>query len=183
MAKYCPNCGGATVPNSAFCNVCGASLTGGENANPYDAGAPINETAYYGGDAPVGPSFWGAFAHGVKHYADFSGRANRTEWWGYTVVYMLIMFLCAIVAAVVGAAAESEAALYGALFLFLAPLIIPTWAVQFRRMHDLGASGLWLLLSLVPVVGGLCSLVLFIVMGFVGGTPGENRFGPPSLKP
>ena len=183
MAKFCPNCGGATVPNAAFCNVCGASLSGDGSANPYDAGAPLNETAYYGDGATVGPSFWGAFAHGVKHYADFSGRANRTEWWGYIVVYMLVLFLGAIVAAGVAAAAELELALYGALFLFLAPLVIPTWAVQFRRMHDVGASGLWLLLTLLPFVGGFCSLGLCVVMGFIGGTPGENRFGPPSIKP
>ena len=45
-------------------------------------------------------------------------------------------------------------------------------------MHDRGRSPLWLLAAAVPVLGPLW---LFIELGLLSGTPGENHYGPDPL--
>jgi len=52
-------------------------------------------------------------------------------------------------------------------------LFWPSIAVQVKRWHDLDKSGWWVLANLVPIIGGL----IFIGIGFIRGTRGNNRFG------
>ena len=52
--------------------------------------------------------------------------------------------------------------------------LIPNLAVAVRRMHDQDKSGWWVLIGLVPLIGGIWLLVLYLT----GGTPGPNRYGP-----
>jgi uncharacterized membrane protein YhaH (DUF805 family) len=52
----------------------------------------------------------------------------------------------------------------------------PALAIQAKRWHDVDKSAWWILINLVPAVGGLVSLVF---NGFIAGTPGPNRFGAP----
>jgi uncharacterized membrane protein YhaH (DUF805 family) len=53
-------------------------------------------------------------------------------------------------------------------------LIWPALAIQAKRWHDVDKSAWWILIGLVPLVGGLVALVF---NGFVAGTPAANRFG------
>ena len=46
--------------------------------------------------------------------------------------------------------------------------------VSIRRMHDIGKSGWWLLIGLIPLIGGLILLYWFI---FDGGQPHANDYG------
>jgi uncharacterized membrane protein YhaH (DUF805 family) len=62
-----------------------------------------------------------------------------------------------------------------------AAAILLTWmwiAIDVKRYHDRDRSGWWLLLLLIPVLGPLW---LFVVLGFLKGTEGENRFGADPL--
>ena len=167
MANFCPRCGGATGPTDAFCGACGTPLTGGEygyneSANPYDAGAPVADggAAYYeDGGATVGPSFWGSFAHCMKNYCNFRGRATRTEYWGWIVVNALIGCGLQLVAlfATLGAGANvysAEATTEAVKGLWNLAVMLPALAVMGRRLHDVG----W---SAKPMIGP-------IVLGFVG---------------
>ena len=54
--------------------------------------------------------------------------------------------------------------------------LIPSIAVTVRRLHDTARSGWWILIGLVPIVGGLILLVFTVL----DGTPGENNYGPDS---
>ena len=54
-------------------------------------------------------------------------------------------------------------------------LLWPALAILAKRWHDVDKSAWWILIALVPVVGGLIALVF---NGFIAGTPGANRFGP-----
>ncbi len=54
--------------------------------------------------------------------------------------------------------------------------IWPSLAIQAKRWHDVDKSAWWILIGLVPAVGGLIAIVF---NGFIAGTPGTNRFGPP----
>jgi uncharacterized membrane protein YhaH (DUF805 family) len=55
-------------------------------------------------------------------------------------------------------------------------LLWPAVAISIKRWHDRGRSGWWVLIALVPVVGWLW---LLLDNGFLRGTPGANRYGPP----
>jgi uncharacterized membrane protein YhaH (DUF805 family) len=59
--------------------------------------------------------------------------------------------------------------------LVIIAVLWPAIAVHVKRFHDQDFSAWWVLVLLVPVVGGLIALVL---NGFAAGTPGENRYGP-----
>ena len=58
-------------------------------------------------------------------------------------------------------------------------LLLP---VSVRRLHDRNMSGWWILAfmlgGMIPYVGSLVSIVQFVIMGCLAGTPGPNRFGP-----
>ena len=102
-----------------------------------------------------------------KKYAEFSGRARRKEYWMFILFNMLVAFGVNIVDAVLGmegvlAAGYSLAAL------------IPAWAVFTRRMHDIGKSGWWWLIGLVPIVGAIVQLVFMCK----DSQPGDNAYGP-----
>jgi uncharacterized membrane protein YhaH (DUF805 family) len=79
----------------------------------------------------------------LKKYADFNGRARRKEFWMFSLFHMIILYgLLGI-----GAALQLEWMIFVMLAYALAT-IIPTFAVQIRRMHDVGKSGWY---SLIPV--------------------------------
>ena len=170
MANFCPRCGGVTGPNDAFCGACGTPLTGGEydnvgSANPYDAGAPVAENAYYvDGGATVGPSFWGSFGHCMKNYCNFRGRATRTEYWGWIVVNALIgcgLQLVALFATLGGGSNvyAAEAASDAVEGLWNLAVMLPALAVMGRRLHDVGWSAKQML---GPIALGIVGLTLII---------------------
>lgn len=112
----------------------------------------------------------------IRRYADFDGRAGRPEFWWFQLINLAIyvLILVAVSAAVPFATAELVASLYS-LAVFL-----PGLGVDIRRLHDTNRSGWWILLGLIPLIGGIALLVLFAISG----TPGPNRYGaPPSPIP
>jgi uncharacterized membrane protein YhaH (DUF805 family) len=146
-------------------------LTGGEygyneSANPYDTGAPVAENAYYvDGGATVGPSFWGSFAHCMKNYCNFRGRATRTEYWGWIVVNALIGGALQIVAAAatLGAGANvysAEMTTNAVKGLWNLAVMLPALAAMGRRLHDVGWSAKQMI---GPIVLGFVGLILLIV--------------------
>lgn len=86
----------------------------------------------------------------MREYFNVNGRARRTEYWMYFLVYLVIV----IVASVLDAILNSQ--LIGGL-VALAHLI-PSITVGVRRLHDIGRSGWWLLIVLVPLIGWLIAL-------------------------
>ena len=102
-----------------------------------------------------------------KKYATFSGRARRKEYWMFVLFNMLIALGIQIIEAVLG-----TGGLLGGLYSLA--VLLPGWAVFTRRMHDIGKSGWWWMIGLVPVVG---AIVLLIFM-CRDGQPGDNVYGP-----
>jgi uncharacterized membrane protein YhaH (DUF805 family) len=58
--------------------------------------------------------------------------------------------------------------------LYALAVLVPGLAVTWRRMQDTGRNGLWILLGLIPFVGGIVLLVFMLLPG----TAGANEFGP-----
>ncbi len=106
----------------------------------------------------------------IRRYADFAGRASRPEFWWFQLINVIIYVLILLIgAAVLGfSGGEIIASLYS-LAVFL-----PGLGVDVRRLHDTNRSGWWVLLGIIPVIGGLVLIVFFASAG----TPGPNRFGP-----
>jgi len=106
----------------------------------------------------------------LKKYADFSGRASRSEYW----MFVLYNFLISIVLGIVDGTLSNNgsAGFLGLVFSFA--IMLPTLAVSIRRLHDIGKSGWTLLVSLIPLIGWLWLLLLYIKAG----DPVENEYGP-----
>lgn len=106
------------------------------------------------------------FIQVLKSWKDFSGRARRREYWMY-VVFLLIWSFVAVIIDVV----------WRAHFIFPTILniitFVPSIAVCVRRLHDVGKSGYWIFISLIPIIGILWLLYLMVQ----DGEPGTNRFG------
>jgi uncharacterized membrane protein YhaH (DUF805 family) len=112
----------------------------------------------------------------IRRYTDFDGRADRPEFWWFALINLIIsLAIWAIGIALFGyATGELLAIVYG-----LATLL-PSLGVEIRRLHDTNKSGWWIVVALVPFVGGIILIVLFAIAG----TPGPNRFGPqPGPRP
>lgn len=108
----------------------------------------------------------------LKKYAEFSGRARRSEYWYFTLFNIIASILLAIVDAVFGTfSAEAGMGVLGGIYTLA--VLIPSIAVSVRRLHDTGRSGWWILLAVLPIA----NLVLLVFM-VLDSNPGENRFGP-----
>lgn len=85
-----------------------------------------------------------------SNYTNFNGRATRAEYW-YAALFMLICYAVLLCLGKIGMI------LYG---IFALANIIPSLSVSIRRMHDIGKSGWWILINLVPLIGGIWFIVL-----------------------
>ena len=105
----------------------------------------------------------------LRKYATFQGRARRREYW----MFVLFNIIFAVVLEILYVATGSVVffVLYG---IYGLGVLIPGISVLVRRLHDIGKSGGWFWISLVPFIGGIWLLVLTVLAG----NPGPNKYGP-----
>ncbi len=112
----------------------------------------------------------------IQNYTNFNGRARRKEYWMFLVVFSIIAFAIMAVG-VLGMfmfdAPEFSDLSIALIYLFYFALLIPSLAVQTRRLHDTGKSGWLQLLGFIPF-GGLVLLVFYLTAG----DRGSNKYGP-----
>jgi uncharacterized membrane protein YhaH (DUF805 family)/cold shock CspA family protein len=145
------------------------------------ASAPAN----FGRDAvvaePESTGLWSYFVRALtSNYANFRGRARRKEYWSY-VLFMTILLLIVVAVAIIfdGNAGnfggdEIPAATMTAAGLLVLATLIPGIALTVRRQHDIGLSGWFYLLILVPYVGGL----IVFVFTLIPSQKHDNKWGP-----
>lgn len=109
-------------------------------------------------------SFKDAVVSCFKKYVDFSGRARRSEFWYFSLFTALISFILGLI--------FGETSIINGLFSLA--ILLPSLAVSWRRMHDIGKSGAWNLIILVPLVGW----IFLLVWDCTNSQPSANRFGP-----
>ena len=103
----------------------------------------------------------------LSKYADFTGRARRSEFWWFFLFQALASIVASIVDLAIG---------FPALQILVGlALLLPNLAVGARRLHDTGRSGWWQLLALVPLVG----IILLIVWWATDSEPRPNQHGAP----
>ena len=144
----------AATPAATFATPRGALPP---NTNPRNAAPPIT-------------GFTQAVSAAFSRYVTFSGRANRPEYWYFTLFIVLASIATLVV----------DTTLFGVnnpfdpvSTLFSLAIILPSLAVTFRRLHDTDRSAWWVLLSIVPLIGAIV-LIVFLCQP---GTPGRNRYG------
>lgn len=111
-----------------------------------------------------------------KFYFSADGRVNRKQWWLWLI---LPVFVISIIMSFVDTATgnynpEAGVGLFSGIWALAA--LIPSIIVHIKRFHDRDKSGWWVLIGLIPIIGAIW---LLIELGFLKGTPGPNRFGPP----
>ena len=105
-------------------------------------------------------------------YATFEGRARRSEYWFYTLfiwAVQMILYILGII--ILGKSPEDGTNIL--MSIFSLATLVPSLAVFWRRMHDIGKSGAWFFLNLVPCVGS----IVLLVFELTDSQPGENQFG------
>jgi len=130
-----------------------------------------------------------------NRYAQFSGRASRSEFWYYVLFYVIGSILISFVDSLLGttytyematshmatdgteiAAATMTQSIGYLSGIYSLALLIPSIAISIRRLHDTGKSGWWFLLGVIPIVNfiGIFVLLFFYVQD---SQPGENAYG------
>lgn len=111
-------------------------------------------------------------------YADFSGRARRTEYWMFMLFHFIVIFVLAFLSFLM-AEFTSINILMVTLPIYVLATFIPALAITIRRLHDTGKSGWYYLLSFIPYVGGLI-LLIFTVQD---SEPMHNNWGANPKSP
>lgn len=106
-----------------------------------------------------------------NRYVKFSGRAGRPEYW----FFFLFVFVIGLVLSIIDSLVLGLQFPILTLVFYLA-ILLPQLALCIRRFHDQDRSGWFVLLGLIPFIGGIIILIFMILPG----TPGDNRFGPPA---
>lgn len=107
-----------------------------------------------------------------ENYANFSGRARRSEYW-YFVLFNIIFAICAFTLDNV-LNINFEIGSGGPFYIaYVLGVFIPGFAVGVRRLHDVNKSGWFFFIVLLPIIGSIWLLVLFLSEG----TQGENDYG------
>ena len=154
---FCSKCGNILPDNARFCTSCGAKIepsatsVNGACDHPHDG-----ESTPSGGPIEAVQSFF-------THYADFSGRARRSEYW------WVVLFNC-IVTSVLSTLFHDSSFI---LTIWSLATLIPTLAICVRRLHDVGKTGTFYLWILLPIAGYIILLIQFIK----DSQPGANRWG------
>lgn len=108
----------------------------------------------------------------LSKYADFSGRARRSEYWYFVLFNILVSIVASVLDAVLGTDFDGMSnGLIGVLASLA--LLLPSLAVGVRRLHDTSRSGWWILIGLVPLIGWIVLIVFF-----VQDSHADNEHGP-----
>lgn len=178
--KFCPNCGAEPDPLAVICVKCGYELKPIRHSGTSSAKTKKVESCdTYNGDN----DFIWAVKTCFSKYATFSGRARRKEFWYwylFTCLTTIAAFLLGCLIAIIFQESNIGVAEVFILSNGIWSLIIflPNLAVTVRRLHDVGHSGWYYLISIIPLVG-----VILLLIALCTDSVDDNKYGPnPKLK-
>jgi len=108
-----------------------------------------------------------------ENYANFEGRARRSEYWYFTLVSVIISIILRIIDSVIG----GDIGIVGGIYSLA--VLVPSIAVGVRRLHDIGKSGWYLFVAFIPIAGAIWLLVLLCKEG----DHGPNEYGADPKNP
>ena len=101
----------------------------------------------------------------LKNYVGFGGRAQRKEYWMFVLFNIIVGVALGVADVMLGLGWLSP--------LYVLAVFLPGFAVGFRRLHDIGKSGWWIWISVIPLIGLV--LLYFLVQD---SEAGDNHYGP-----
>ncbi|WP_288929491.1 DUF805 domain-containing protein [uncultured Maritimibacter sp.] len=104
-------------------------------------------------------------------YVEFNGRARRAEFWWFILFVFVVSTILSLIDMALFEGVLQDIGPLSAIFTLIT--LIPAIAVTGRRLHDVGRSGWWQLLFLLPVIGFLVILFWAVQKG----TEGPNDYG------
>jgi uncharacterized membrane protein YhaH (DUF805 family) len=108
----------------------------------------------------------------IKNYAVFEGRARRKEYWMFFLFNFVFSIAAGIIDNILGLDFRNGGGLFGSLYGLA--VLIPSIAVAVRRLHDVGRSGWFIFINLIPILGW----IWFLVVMCTDGDSGLNKYGP-----
>ena len=144
--------------------------------------APPDSVATGSELAPRKVSFGQAISRFYANYANFKGRASRSEYWFVVLYSFIVQAPLYLLATSTGTTdpftgvVQPNGSIMFVILIFVIANLIPSLAVAVRRMHDVNKSGAILFLALIPLIGG----ILLLVFAATEGTPSDNQYGPAS---
>lgn len=84
-------------------------------------------------------------------YVDFAGRATRTQFWMFNLFVFIIAFVISFIGGLINLPILSV--------IVMLAFLLPSLGISVRRVRDLGISGWFILIALIPVIGGIALLV------------------------
>jgi uncharacterized membrane protein YhaH (DUF805 family) len=162
--KTCPKCAykrtaAETAPDwqCPKCGIAYAKAAGAPAAAPQSAAPQTPAQASMAPSAPSG--FIESVKAGLSSYATFSGRAARAEYWWFFLFWIIVLGVTGLINETFGV-------------LAVLALLLPSLAMSVRRLHDIGKSGWFYLINLIPLIGPL--IVLYWA---VQPSEGDNDYG------
>jgi len=109
-----------------------------------------------------------------KRYVEFSGRSRRKELWMFVLWNTIVAIVLSVGGLVTATKGSSlSIAIFALYIIYALAVLVPSLAVEVRRLHDIGKSGWWLLIALVPLVGA----ILLFVWWVSDSQAGDNQYG------
>lgn len=157
---FCTKCGNEVKEGADFCTACGEPV----KAATVEGAAPVEENAQT--PVTVAPAeatdgkvdFVEAIKRLFQNYANFTGRATRSEYWWAFLFLWLVIFVAAYIPVVGG--------------LISLALLIPNLSLNIRRLHDIGKSWVWILMGLIPLAG-----FIILIVYYCKESDGDNQWG------
>jgi uncharacterized membrane protein YhaH (DUF805 family) len=115
-----------------------------------------------------------AFQHykdALNQYADFKTRATRAQYWYFTLFNTIFVFILSKLDEITGSGSATELGILSTVFVLA--VLIPSLAINVRRLHDTGKSGWWILINAVPLVGFFVYLYFLVSPS----QPAANKYG------
>jgi len=107
----------------------------------------------------------------IKNTFNYKGRARRKEYWYYILIASIIILIGFTLDGILDTP-DTLSGLAGFILFF------PSLAVTIRRLHDIGKSGWWYLISAIPLIGSL----ILLFWNCQETSPETNQWGAPAKK-
>jgi uncharacterized membrane protein YhaH (DUF805 family) len=122
-----------------------------------------------------GPAGFGeAIKQGLSNGFVYRGRASRSAYWWFSLFLLIVTFAVEAIGFIPQTMNSSagSAVLFVIGFIVVLYLNLVLLALLVRRLHDIGKSGWWVFIGLVPIAG----VIVLFVFTVLEGTPGLNRY-------
>jgi uncharacterized membrane protein YhaH (DUF805 family) len=142
-------------------------------ARPSNPNPQYNEGGNYGAPAamaiPLNKPFYGcpppeAIKRFFVKYANFKGRASRSEFWWSAIFIVVVKIIISLIDLIILDTTESVIDTIWSITIF-----IPSLSISVRRLHDTNRSGWWLVLpTAIEIVSIVAVVAILLLAGYNG---------------